>query len=598
MASAAEQVEAKVAAVLARGEGRQVASPGRSIYLDLAENVARQASAWQCEHGMIGDPHNAPGVESVTATARYCAALGHLLRAGRCGDLLESADRAMDWCCGELSRHLRAGEMWQCSNFNLKDMMVLYAALEGRAEARRCHAWRDLLAGWEPEDVYHGHDNWWFYATAAEQLRIQHGLSDRSDWIDAILADQMDHWTDHGMYRDPGDPVTYDLTVRQCLAMMLDHGYTGRHVEWARETLRAGALTTLLTLSPAGVVAFGGRSAQYHLQEGMLAWVCEWQARQEARTGNARLAGALRRAALAGAEAVGRWLRREPYAVGKHLMASQHPFFGQDGFPEDQNAHSGYGLLAANLLAGAYHVADPSIEPGPMPADTGGYALHLPDAFWRVWATAGGYHIQIDTRGQPHYDATGLGRIHRRGAPIEAALNMSIAASPNYRLPMSAAPRRVAFGPGWPAGDGWRYLSELSRDDAYEVSVRAPREGEEVEVRVRYQGEIAAPRDVVRERYRLSSEGLRYEAQVPGAERVRLQIPAIETDGEATSRIELSDRALVVRYRGHTYTVRVAGAARALMEDRRAPNRNGVHRVAVFEVQGERVSAEAELVPA
>jgi len=595
MSDAAERIERKVEGILARGRGIEVASPPRELYLDLAENVVRQASRWQYEDGMMGDPHNAPAVESVTATARYCAAVGHLLAAGRCADLLESAARALDWCCGQLTRHVEAGESWPCANFNLKDMMVLFAALRERAPAERFAAWRDELSGWRPEQVYHGHDNWWFYATAAETMRIEHGLSDRTDWIDERLAEQMAEWTGHGMYRDPGDPVTYDLTVRQCLAMMLEHGYAGRYAGWARETLRTGALTTLLMVSPTGVAPFGGRSAQYHMQEGMLAYLAEWQARQEAAAGKARPAGALRRMALASAEAVARWLLREPYAVTKNLMA-EHPFFGQDGFPAGQNAHSGYGLLAANLLAGAWHVADPGIEPGPAPADIGGFALHLPDAFYRVFATAGGYHVEVDTRGQPGYDATGLGRIHRRGAPIEAGLNMSIAAAPKYQVPLEPAPRRVAFGPGWPAGESRRYLSEASRHDEYEARVDVVREGDPVEFTVSYEGAIGAPRGLVRERYRLSASGLHYEAEVPGAERVRLQVPAIESDGEQTSTVEVGESGLSVRYRGHAYTVRLdRPAGRSLLEDRRAPNRNGVHRVAVFEVEGDRVACEVEV---
>ncbi len=69
MNQAREQVEAMVAEALARGAGVEVQAPGRDLYLDLAENVVRQASAWQMADGTIGDPHNAPGVESVTATA-------------------------------------------------------------------------------------------------------------------------------------------------------------------------------------------------------------------------------------------------------------------------------------------------------------------------------------------------------------------------------------------------------------------------------------------------------------------------------------------------------------------------------------------------
>ena len=99
------------------------AAPPPTLYLDLAENVVRQATAWQTPEGMIGDPFNEPGVESVTATPRYAAALGHLLAAGRCQDLVAAAEGAMDWCCGQVSDHLTSG--WSCAVFNMKDLLVL-----------------------------------------------------------------------------------------------------------------------------------------------------------------------------------------------------------------------------------------------------------------------------------------------------------------------------------------------------------------------------------------------------------------------------------------------------------------------------------------
>ena len=235
-------------------------------------------------------------------------------------------------------------------------------------------------------------------------------------------------------------------------------------------------------------------------------------------------------------------------------------------------------------------------RPRPAPADIGGCALHLPDAFFRVFATAGGHHIEIDTRGQLGYDATGLGRIHCAGLPVELALNMPIDPQPKYRMPLTPAARRVAFGPGWPAGEGWRWLAQASRDDSYQVRVTTDEHPDTVAVEVEYAGSIGAPQGLVRESCRLSAEGLRYEAHVPAAQRLRLQVPAIETDGEATSAIEVDASGLRVSYRGHMYMVRLERpATRAFVEDRQAPNRNGIYRVAVFEAEGERVGCRVEL---
>ena len=112
-------LEAKVKNILAQGAGVEVPAMSGSarlsevLYLDLAENIVRQAVHWQypdggeTRFGMIGDPYNEKGVESITTTARYTAAVGHLLRAGRCLDLLDSGTRAMNWCCRQFDEHLQ-----------------------------------------------------------------------------------------------------------------------------------------------------------------------------------------------------------------------------------------------------------------------------------------------------------------------------------------------------------------------------------------------------------------------------------------------------------------------------------------------------------
>ena len=600
MDATCRELEAEVAGILARR--RRVRSPQTidpDLYLDLAEHVVRLAAAWQQPDGMIGDPHNPKGVESVTATARYTAAVGHLLSAGRCGDLLEAAMDAMDWCCSSLWDSCCAGEPWPCSVFNVKDMVILYEALRPYSPGARFDAWTNTLSALPPEDLYHGEANFVFYGTAAEVLRIRSGLSNRWDYIDTMLAGQMSDWSTHGMYRDPGDPVTYDLTVRQCLALMLEYGYAGGYAEWARLTLRTGALSSLLCASPTGVVPAGGRSAQYHMQEAMLAYLAEWQAKEEVRSGHLLEARALRRLALLGAVAVKRWLLQAPYLCAKNQMRDD-PFHGQDGFGMgDQNAHSGYGLLAANLFAGAYHIGDHAIPPDVSPADVGGYVLHLDDAFWRLWATVRGYHIQIDTMAQAGYDATGLCRFHRRGVHIETGLNMGIPAAPQYRLSLPAPPRNVALGVGWPTdGGGWQYLSSAGRD-THDVELDVEEEGEgRVAFTLSYlsHGRGLGGVDEVRESYSLSADGLQCSTTVPGANRVRLQVPIIETDGELVSDITLGERGVALRYSDHVYRVRVLGAeVRAFMEPWLAANRNGLYRVAVFEVDGDSITYEAEL---
>ncbi|MBU0607529.1 MAG: hypothetical protein KKI08_06560, partial [Armatimonadetes bacterium] len=212
-----------------------------------------------------------------------------------------------------------------------------------------------------------------------------------------------------------------------------------------------------------------------------------------------------------------------------------------------------------------------------------------------VFATVGDMHLQIDTRGQAGYDATGLGRLHRRGVPIETALNMSIVQAPGYHMPLAAAPRSVALGAGWPCGEGWRYLSEADRE-THEVEVtRHGGEGEvDFTVTYRFHDPAAWGAGEVRERYWLTGEGLRGTITVPGVERLRLQVPLIETDGAECSVMTAAAGVAEVRYRGHRFFLQVEPpGATSFLEPWAAPNRNGVYRVALFEVAGEAISYAA-----
>ena len=588
-------LEAKVDAILARADDETLPAVPASLYLDLAESIVRQAARLQAPDGHVDDLYGPPGVETSTATGRYAGAVAHLLRAGRCLDLLESAMAALDWCCDQVVAAYREGRAWRGSGFYLKDALVLYQVLAGTAPSDRMERWTRDLASYDPEQLYDGGHNWLFYNAAAEVVRIESGLSDRHDYVEQALASQLEQWTPFGMYRDPNDPVTYDLTVRQGLAFMFEHGWEGEHAGWAREMLRRGALATLLFISPNGVAPYGGRSNQFHHMEAMIAYLAEWQAKEEARRRNLRLAGALRRMALAGAKAVRRWISRIPTSL-KHQMRA-YPCHGHDRYNPTGSLHAAYGLLAANLFGGAHHCAATGIPMAPAPTDVGGYTLHLADAFYRVWATAGGYHLQIDTAGQPGYDATGLGRFHKRGAPVELALNMSIVPDPKWHSAVANPRRAVAIGPGWPVAGAWRYLAEANRE-SHAVAVTTREENSAVELAVTYQsrGDGLPGATEVRECYRLSDEGLRCRIEVPGAPQVHLQAPLLETDGQLRSEVTLAPGRATVRYAGHTYALHVPGCQEGpWLEPWPAANRNGIYRVALFQVEGPALEYHAEI---
>ena len=99
------------------------------------------------------------------------------------------------------------------------------------------------------------------------------------------------------MYREPGDPITYDMTTRLQLAAALWYGYDGKLKPHLDELLRRGGITTLFFVSPDGYAPFGGRSGQFNFQEGIISALCEIEA-ERYKQRYPLLAGAFKRQAV------------------------------------------------------------------------------------------------------------------------------------------------------------------------------------------------------------------------------------------------------------------------------------------------------------
>ena len=74
-------------------------------------------------------------------------------------------------------------------------------------------------------------------------------------------------------------------------------------------------------------------------------------------------------------------------------------------------------------------------------------------------ANAGGTYVEIDTGADPHYNPTGMLRIHHRDVPPET-LSDGVSAAAGYTLP-SKPDRSLALGPAWRDRAGaWHALAD------------------------------------------------------------------------------------------------------------------------------------------
>jgi hypothetical protein len=593
--------EGQVEKILARVDGDddlqhwEKSSYTRSLYLDLAELVVRAAVKWQDECGRLIDPYER--AEPPTGTARLVSAAAGLIGAGRCRDLVPTVARGFDSAVEAMLSSQGAPGRLPGADFYMKELAWAYRHLQPYVpEAQRSH-WQQSLSQCTPEGNYTDLikpgkstvHNFNVYALTGEFLRASYGLGDMeasTRFVDEYLPHQFGYFTSYGMYRDPNDPITYDLTVRQNLSLLLEAGYAGPLRDDVDELLRRGALTMLLYVCPNGQAPYGGRSNQHHHMEGMITCISEWEARRYAAMGRADLAGAFKRLARQSVASTMRWWHESPF---KDLKNSFDPVthHGREQYGE----YSVYALLAASLFGVAYHLSDETIAERPMPAEIGGYVLELPDAFHKVFATSGGYHVEIDTGADLSYDATGLGRLVRKDFPAELGLSMPLCGTPRYTV-VPVDGYHAAIGPVWKSADGkWHSLAEHSNAVATVNAVHTDKD--DLRFTVCWQGTMAGC-TAVEQQYRLSSEGLMVTCSVqretPGE--VGFVIPLIVSNGACVHGLLQEERGFVVSGQGACYAVRCIAPKEislSLFRDspdsrrvHRGANRNGVYHLGLF----------------
>ena len=103
--------------------------------------------------------------------------------------------------------------------------------------------------------------------------------------------------------------------------------------------------------------------------------------------------------------------------------------------------------------------------------------FHL-EPLHKIVANAGGAYVEIDTSGDPHYDATGLIRVHFAGC-FTAAWGRAIRSSRIRftRFPQAVrSPPTTGVGVAWQGTDGaWHTLGELVKADLKTVTVETRR---------------------------------------------------------------------------------------------------------------------------
>lgn len=381
----------------------------RKDYLKWVDGQVRALQKYQKPDGDMPDP-----VDGRTQFGPPCYArsVATLAASGFDTDphLLESGMLAMDYSVNCLARGASAFRD-RHPDFYTYPVMQALDQFEKLAPRKRWEGWQRELASMNPATTYARYNdmnanNWALVHTGGEFLRSIRGMTDLQ-YVERILQSQRRHMTPQGLYLENGAPFAYDAFSRYFLTGMLQHGLRD---EFYRDACWRGAWTSLLLQSPTGEMPTTYRSAQHIWNEAELAAIYEAYASACAAEGRAAEAGAFKRGARLAMTSLKEWIR--PDGSG-YIVKNRFPLEARHGY-ESYSVHQNYNLLACSMLCTAWENADDSIVETAAPADAGGFVIHIPE-FNTVVAHAAGNYVQFMTRGDGHYNPTGLLRVHLRG---------------------------------------------------------------------------------------------------------------------------------------------------------------------------------------
>lgn len=500
---------------------------------------------------------------------RLAANIGILLCRGHRKELLPLFIEMMDFCVEQAALPRNDKNRWAGNDFSVKELIFCLLEVEKHALVPKetTDRWRKKLAEIKPENTYSQFakkpsdtvNNWAIFTAVSEWMRESIGIARTEDFVDLQLSSQTRYIDPNGMYRDPHEPMVYDLVSRGLFCVLLHFGYNGVYRDLIDAAQKRAGLLTLKMQSVTGEIAFGGRSAQFMHNEAQMALNLEYEASRYHREGNERLASLFKARAALSLENIEYWFKKHPI----HHVKNRYPLESAFGC-EDYAYFDKYMITAASFLYVAYLFADDAIEPVDLPREAD--VAFTAEPFHKCFLEAADYHLELELLADTHYDEYGLGRVHKKGAPSPLCLSTPMTATPSYTVENARAASMV---PGYEK-DGALCLA-LSGAASYRPYETEKREGfAAVSLLSEFED-----RTVLKHRYAVSENGV--DITVSGAERVAFSFLVFDFDGETKTEISVTKKAVTVAYEGYACTYETDGEI--LFKDEYADNRNGRYRV-------------------
>ena len=401
----------------------------KEIYLDIMERALASYSTEDID-GYVASVQTEGLKEH--GFPRLTANIAVLLSCGRVGHMRALCATMMDLCTTQMPN--RRGV---ANDFSVREICFALDALEraGVYDSARLEVWKDRMRQIDPYATYDciAKDesdtvaNWAAFAAGSEVVRCHFLGGDSRAFIECNISSQMKRIAGSGMYIEPNEPMLYDVVGRLQLSIPLFMGYDKDYAETIDSALRRAGEVSLRLQTPHGDLPFGGRSNQFIHNEPTLAALFEYEAARHHREGNDEKAGEYKAAAQLCCKSALRWLA----FTDSHIKNRYDP---HEGIGCEKYAYFlKYMITVASNAYHAYLYADDTVTPTVCPAQVGGYVYSTEPLFHKTVLTYEGYHLAFDTAADFHYDANGLGRVERAGAPSAICLSVPFARHPNYK---------------------------------------------------------------------------------------------------------------------------------------------------------------------
>lgn len=494
---------------------------------------------------------------------RLTANIGILISHGIRTDLLGLFCDMMDLCCEQIPRVKAAND------FSVREIILCLMEVEraGVVDRSRLDGWKsslDTIAATECYDKFAIHptdnvNNWACFTALSEFMRLYVGLSADPEFIDTQIATQLLPLDENGMYRDPHEPMVYDLVPRGLFALLLHFGYNGRYRTEVDNCLRTAGLHTLKMQSVTGEIPYGGRSNHCVFNEALIAIVLEYEAFRYAREGNTELAAQFKAGVKLALDATERYLSLSPI----HHVKNRFPLDSRYGC-EKYAYFDKYMITAASYLYSAYLLCDDSIEAA---SSIDNCVWQTSEHFHKIFMRHGDYSLEFDTNADTHYDISGLGRVHRRGAPSPICLSLPCTAKPKYTIDIEKS-NKLSLCPCLKQDGEWMLgTSSKTQYGLRHLENCASHAEAELICTFESGGQVAHS-------YCVNNDGV--SITVRGNGEIGYILPAFAFDGQTSTVITAEQNSLEISYMG--WTCRYTTDAQVRELDRLARNRSGHYR--------------------